>query len=281
MITTSSKFFYGLAGGLLVAAVVYGYTTGGGNVGPISLGYKGGVGDVLGYTLLTVGGVLAAFIGLAATAFRDGDPDVAADMVGDDTAPTAAAPAVSHWPILSAFAIGLVVVGLVLNNVFFVIGLIALGAIAIEWTMQTWAERATGDPAVNRELRNRVMTPFEVPLGGLAIVGIVIFGYSRVFLAVSADNAVWVALAVAAIVFGVGTLLSTRGSIRKDVIAGLLTLGAVVTIVVGIVASLAGERDFHHEPAHGDEPSGEEQGDEHAAAPAAEHEGTMVLEESK
>ena len=52
MITTGSKFFYALAGVLLVAAVVYGYSTGGGEVGPLSLGYKGGVGDHLGYGIL-------------------------------------------------------------------------------------------------------------------------------------------------------------------------------------------------------------------------------------
>lgn len=246
MITTSSKFFYGLAGALLVAAVVYGYTTGGGSVGPISLGYKGGVGDVLGYALLVSAGALAAFVGFATTAFRDADPDVAVEMLGTDTVPNAGAPTASHWPILAAFGATLAVVGLVLNNVFFVLGLILVAAVAIEWTVQTWSERATGDPAVNREIRNRIMLPIEIPLGGIAIVAIMVIGFSRVFLAVSAAAAVWIAFAVAGIVFGVATLLSTRSHIRKDVIAGLLTLAAVVTITVGIIAALAGERDFHH-----------------------------------
>jgi hypothetical protein len=65
MVTTSSKFFYGLAGVGLLAAIVYGIITNGvahGGVldvlsgpgavdavlGPITLGYKGGVGDHLG-----------------------------------------------------------------------------------------------------------------------------------------------------------------------------------------------------------------------------------------
>lgn len=268
MITTSSKFFYGLAGALLLAAVVYGYTTGGGSVGPLSLGYKGGVGDILGYALLVSAGVLAAFVGLATTAFRDADPDVAVDMLGTETVPAAATPTASYWPIIAAFGATLGTVGLVLNNVFFVIGLVIVGAVAIEWTIQTWSERATGDPAVNREIRNRIMLPIEIPLGGIAIVALVVVGFSRVFLAVSAAAAVWVAFAVAAAVFGVGTLLSTRSQIRKDVVAGLLTLAAVVTITVGIIAALTGERDFHH-------PSSE-----HGAASVADDEGAAALEES-
>ena len=47
MITTGSKFFYGLASLLFVTGVVYGYATGGGGVGPVSIGYKGGVGDLV------------------------------------------------------------------------------------------------------------------------------------------------------------------------------------------------------------------------------------------
>ena len=43
---------------------------------------------------------------------------------------------------------------------------LVLGAVAIEWTMQAWSDRATGDPAVNREIRNRVMLPIEVPVAG-------------------------------------------------------------------------------------------------------------------
>lgn len=278
MITTSSKFFYGLAGALLVTAVVYGYTTGGGNVGPISLGYKGAVGDILGYSLLIGGATLAAFVGLATTAFRDADPDVAADMVGTDKVPTPTVPGPSYWPIVGAFGGGLIVVGLVLNNVFFVAGLIVLGAVALEWTMQTWAERATGDPAVNRELRNRIMLPLEVPIAGAAVVAVIIVGYSRVFLALSAENAVWAALVVAALIFGVGTVLSTREQVRKDVVAGVLAVTAVVTIGAGIFAALEGEREFHpHEAEHEtDEDDGH--GDDE---PAAEDEGAAALEESK
>lgn len=245
MITTGSKFFYALAGVLLVAAVVYGYSTGGGGVGPISVGYSGGVGDHMGYGILLVAAVASLFAGFCATAYRDADAEAGAELLGVDTAPTPAAAAPSYWPIIGAFGATMVVVGLVLNNVFFVIGLVVLGAVAVEWVMQTWSERASGDPAVNRELRNRMMFPLEVPLGGALVILLVVVGYSRVFLAVSALGAVWIAMGIATVVFGLGTLLSVRPSVRTDLLAGLLAIGAVVTIGAGVVAGVSGEREFH------------------------------------
>ena len=266
MITTGSKFFYALAGLLLVAAVVYGYSTGGGNVGPLSAGYKGAVGDLVGYSILLGGAAVAAFLGLATTAFRDADPDAGAALLGLDEPQAPADPAASYWPLVGAFGVVHVVIGVVLNNVFFVAGLIALAAVAVEWTMQTWAERATGDPAVNREIRNRIMLPLEVPIAGLLVAGLVIIGYSRVFLTLSADNAVWAALAVAATVFVVGTVLASQSRIRTDLVAGLLVLGALVTIGLGIVSAVNGEREFEH---HSEEES-EDHSEEDSQEPAAE-----------
>ena len=273
MITTGSKFFYGLAGLLFVTAVVYGYTTGGGEVGPISFGYKGAVGDLLGYTLLMGGAAIAAFLGFSSTAFRDADPEAAAEVIGADAPPAPTLPATSYWPMVGAFGVGLVVIGVVLNNVFFVAGLIALGAVALEWTIQAWSERATGDQAVNREIRNRIMLPFEVPIAGALIVAVVVLGYSRVFLAVSKENAVWVALVVAALVFVVGTALAAAPRIRTDLVAGLLVLFAVVTIGLGITAAVSGEREFEH---HGHE--GEEDAPQDDSQRDPEEEGTVSEE---
>ncbi|HAS12288.1 MAG TPA: hypothetical protein DCS55_17525 [Acidimicrobiaceae bacterium] len=245
MITTGSKFFYGVAALLAFAAVVYGYASGGGGVGPISFGYKGGVGEHLGYGILLAGAVSALFAGFCVTAFRDADPEPTAALLGADTVPAATTTGSSFWPVVGAFGVVLTVVGVVLNNVFFVAGLIALGAVAIEWTMQAWADRATGDPAVNREIRNRIMFPIEVPLAGILAIAIVIVGYSRVFLAVSKLGAVWIALAIAATIFVIGTILSLRPRIRTDLVAGVLAAAAVVTIGLGIFGAVAGEREFH------------------------------------
>lgn len=272
MITTGSKFFYAFAGLLFMAAAVYGYSTGGGGIGPVSFGYKGSVGDLLGYTILVGGAVASAFVGFTQTAFRDADPQASAELLASEVPRATSTPGTSYWPIVGAFGAGLVTIGLVLNNVFFVAGLIALGAVALEWTMQAWAERATGDPAVNREIRYRLMLPLEVPIAGALIVAVVIIGYSRVFLAVSAANAVWAALAVAATIFVIGTVLGSRPRIRTDLIAGLLVLGAVLTIGLGITAAVTGEREFeeHHEEEDHSEEGGSESGEETEGATVAE-----------
>ena len=254
MITTGSKFFYALAALLAVAAVVYGYSTGGGEVGPLSVGYKGAVGDIVGYTILVTGTAASLFLGFASTAFRDADPEAAAELLGlpptSEAVPDRVTPPVaSYWPVVGAFGLGLALIGVVLNNVFFVAGLIVLGAVAIEWTIQAWSERATGDPAVNREIRNRLMFPIEVPVAGALAIGIVVIGFSRVFLTASRDGAVWVAIALAGVIFLGGTILSTRDRLRSDLVAGILALAAVATIALGTFAAVRGERTFeHHEP---------------------------------
>ncbi len=275
MITTGSKFFYGLGTLLLVAAVVYGYATGGGEVGPLSVGYKGAVGDHLGYGVLLVLSAASLFMGFCTTAFRDADPEAGAELLGAETPSQVPTPGTSWWPVVGAFGVGLTVVGVVLNNVFFVAGLIALGAVALEWTIQAWSDRATGDPAVNREIRNRIMLPIEVPVAGALAIAVVVVGYSRVFLAVSKLGAVWVALAVAATIFIVATVLSTRPQVRSDVVAALLAVGAVATIGLGIFGAVAGERDFEvHHGEEEEEHSEEEDG-------SADEDGALVLEESE
>lgn len=250
MIPTGSKFFYGLAGLLALAAALYGYASGGGGVGPISVGFKGGVGEHLGYGILVAAAVAALFTGFSSTAFRDADPIPSSEHLGDQPMPAATPTSSSFWPVVGAFGVVLTVVGVVLNNVFFVAGLIALGAVAVEWTMHAWSDRATGDPAVNREIRNRIMFPIEVPLAGVLAITIVVIGYSRVFLAVSKLGAVWIALAIAATIFIIGTILSLRPRIRTDLVAGVLAAAAVVTIGLGIFGAVAGERDFEH---HGED----------------------------
>ncbi len=276
MITTGSKFFYALAGLLLVTAVVYGYATGGGEVGPLSGGYKGGVGDHVGYGILLFAALASAFAGFCATAFRDADPEAAAAVLGVEAPPQPTAPGASYWPVVGAFGVALTVVGVVLNNVFFVAGLVVLGAVAIEWTMQAWADRATGDPAVNREIRNRVMFPIEIPVAGALAILVVVIGYSRVFLAASQLGAVWIAIGIAATIFLLGTVLSLRPRIRGDVVAGILAAAAIVTIGLGIFGAVAGERDFEH---HGEETEHSDDAGSGAEAEQSE-EGAVSAEES-
>ena len=105
MITTGSKWFYGLGLVSLVLAAAYGWTTGGNGLGPVSVGYKGGVGDHFGYTVLFVAAVISFGLGIASLAMRDADPEAQAQVAGVDQVPTVTPAGVSYWPVVGAFGV--------------------------------------------------------------------------------------------------------------------------------------------------------------------------------
>lgn len=248
MLTTGFKLYVGYFVGAVAAAVVFGYTTGGNHLGPLTAGYKGSVGDHLGYTVLLVTGLLAGAMAVLMIAFRDAGPKAAAELlgVGVDTVPDQRPVGPSYWPLIGAVGAGTLVIGLVVNAAVFVLGAVILAVVAIEWAMQAWADRATGDPEVNRELRDRIMGPIELPvLAALAIVAVPLAA-SRLFLTVTAFGAVWVATALAGVVFVAAVIITMRPRLSRNVVAGMVLVGAVALIASGIVAAVVGQRDFHH-----------------------------------
>ncbi|MGH9213837.1 MAG: hypothetical protein ACRD2C_24665 [Acidimicrobiales bacterium] len=264
MITTGTKWFFGLGIVTLTLAAVYGWTTGGNGLGPVTVGYNGGVGDHFGYGVLVAAGVVSLFQGTVLTAWRDADPQAEAEVARLAVVPAVRPAGVSYWPAIAAFGAALVVVGLATEPILFVVGLIVLGIVLAEWTVQTWADHATGDPATNARLRNRLMNPIEFPAAGALAVGIVVVSVSRVLLAVSELGAVWVAGAVAVIVLAAGAMVASRPRLSSNVVVALLLVAAIVVIGLGVAGGVAGEREFH--------PFGTEPADER------EHEGAMPAE---
>jgi hypothetical protein len=244
MLTTGFKLFFGYFVAAASAAVLFGYTTGGNHVGPLTLGYKGSIGDHQGYVVLMTTAFVAAALSLLLVAFRDADPRSAAELLGTDQVPVQRPAAASYWPLIGAFGAGAVLLGLVLSRVVFVAGLLVLAIVGVEWMMQAWADRATGDPEVNRELRNRIMQPIEIPVGAALAIVAVPLCISRVLLAVSEDAAVFVGIGVAASVLLVAWLLATRPRLSKNVLAGVVLFGGVALLTAGIVAASIGERDI-------------------------------------
>lgn len=245
MITTGTKWFLGLGIVTLAMAAAYGWTTGGTGLGPVSVGYKGGVGDLFGYGILLAAGLLSLTQGLILAAWRDADPQAQAQVAALDAVPSARPATVSYWPAIAAFGAGLVVVGLVSEPLLFIFGLIVLGIVLIEWTVQTWADNATGDPATNRRIRNRLMNPIEFPVGGALAVAVVIISFSRLFLATSKDGAVIGAAILAAAVLALGWVLAARPRISANVVVGLLLAIAVAIIGIGVASGIAGQREYH------------------------------------
>lgn len=253
MFTTGSKWFFGLGLVSLVLAAAYGWTTGGNGLGPVTAGYKGGVGDHFGYTLLVSIGLAGLLLGLLAVATRDAAPSALAELAGTEVAPAVSPPAhLSYWPIVGAFGAGLVVLGLVISNVLFVAGFFVLLAVTVEWMVLAWSDRATGDPETNRLVRNRVMGPFEVPLAGFLVVAGTVAALSRVLLTSSELGAVWVATALGIGILAIGALIATRPHISSNVIAGLLALCAVGVVAAGVASAARGERVIEHHEEEGE-----------------------------
>jgi hypothetical protein len=245
MLTTGSKWFLGLGLVSFVLAAAYGWTTGGDGLGPITVGYYGGVGDHLGYAMLVSVGTCATFLGLLAVAIRDSDSSALAQVAGTETAPTLAPPAhLAYWPVVGAFGVALVVLGLVISNVLFCVGLIVLLAAGVEWMVLAWSDRATGDPDTNAQVRSRMMSPFEVPLASVLIGGGSIAALSRVFLTVSEHGAIVAATVAGVVVFAIGALLATRPKLSPNFVAGLLVVAALGVVGAGVVSAAHGEREM-------------------------------------
>ena len=277
MLTPGFKLFFGFGVLAAVGAVVYGVATGdpGGAdylgvvdraawKGVISLGWQGGVGDHTGFIVLFFAALVGCGLGCMLVAFRDADAESVGELSPTGETPPSVAPThPSYWPPLLAFAAAVVVIGLVTHAAIFVIGLILAGVVTFEWMVTAWADRATGDPAANRALRNRLMAPIEIPVLGAASVAILVVGGSRVLLAVSEFSAVWIAAGVSAVILLVAMLFVARPRISKSVITTVLAFAAVAVVAAGIVAAAAGSYDHGHADDHGTDDAGEvHEGDE-------------------
>jgi hypothetical protein len=242
MFTTGSKWFLGLAGGALVLAWAYGWTTGGNGLGPLTFGYKGGVGDHLGYALLVSIAAAALVLGLLAVAIRDADSSAVAQVAGTERAPVLPAPShASYWPAVGAFAVAVILLGLVISNVLFIVGFFLLIGVGVEWMVLAWSDRATGDPEVNHQLRARLMAPFEIPLAGVLIAGGTVAAFSRVFLAVSEHGAVAAAIVGGTLVFVLGIVFAARPRMSSNVMAAVLVIVALGDITGGVIGANHGE----------------------------------------
>ena len=261
MFKSGSKFLFGLAALGFVSAILYGIATSDQGpidsfLGPITLGYKGGVGDHVGYTILISLSFLALFLGVFLSSLRDADPDAEAQLVGLETVPDAPTPTTAnYWPVVAGFSAAALVIGLAVRPAMFAVGMVGLTICVVEWAARAWADRATGDPAVNDAIRNRFMYPVEIP--GLAVLGIggMVLAVSRILLALPKIGSYLVFGLVPAIVLGLGYLVIAKPKLSQSAIAAMLLVGGIAILGGGVAAAVAGEREHggEHEEEHGGE----------------------------
>ena len=235
MFTTGSKFFFGLAAAAIAAAIIY---------------WVGTDLEFFGVIVLLSLAAVASFLGGVIIAFRDADLDApaveaasAADAEGIARAPRVSP---SMWPIIGAFGLGLVAIGLVYDRRWFLGGLVVLVATTIEWTVQAWADRASDDPEYNARVRARLMHPLEFPILGALAVLIVIFGFSRIMLAIPKSAAVGAFIGLGAMVLVIAAILSAPRRVSGAVLSSVLVLGGVGILTAGVVGASTGERDELH-----------------------------------
>lgn len=274
MITTGSKWFYGVAAAAFLAALVYGGATNPSEVGMstltgvLTLGYKGGVGDQVGYSILVAVLGASLFLGSVAGVTRDAGAEEGAAALELETIPEVAAPPRgSYWPVVGAFGVGAAAIGLATDSLLVLVGLAAIVIATFEWAITAWSDRATGDPEVNRAIRRRVMLPFEVPVLGVLGIGVFVLAVSRMLLALPKAGVYVLFGVVPVLVLVIGFVLASRPKINRSVVAALCVVGALAVLAGGVASVIVGPREIeHHDADHGDEA-------EHEGAPA------LVLEE--
>ena len=246
MLTTGFRLWFGLCMAAVMAAVFAGYTSGATETGPISVGWKGGIGNHVSYVIILSAAAGLALVGLMAVAFRDADAEAQAEVLGMDEAPeTQAVVGNSLWPIFGALGIGAVAVGLVVHPAIFVIGLCILVAVGVEWTMTNWSEKVSGDTEANAVARENLMRPIEIPVLGTIGIGVLVLAVSRVFLTSSVNGAVVVATIAGLVVFGGAMTVSRRPEMPRRAVRSILFVGCVVVLLAGILSAVNGEREFH------------------------------------
>lgn len=280
MITRGSKYFFAAAAVGYLTALVYGFVTGaaahGGVldvfsngdivntvVGPISFGWKGWVGDQVGYSILMGFAGVMVVLGGFTSAFRDGSPEALAQLQGATVERGEITGArvdlrvvtpqgLSMWPMVAAMSAGVAVVGLAVNTILFGIGCAGLVIAGLEWTVKAWSERATGDPVRNKAIRDHLMHPLEIPIGAVLGAALVIFCMSRILLAVPKVGAVFFIISIATVVFVVAILLASRPDLKRSVTVGALLVFGLLIIAGGIWGGVAGPRETEE---HSDEES--------------------------
>jgi hypothetical protein len=235
MFTTGSKLFLGATVLAFVAAIVFGLSKGG------SAGWLGVIG------LLSAALVFAFLFGVN---YYTHDGNVSAMSENATIDAPAAQPPVgrSMWPVVAAVAVGAIAVGAQSKPIVFKAGVVVLLAAVIEWMVQGWSERASGDPAYNAGLRRRMLHPLEFPVLAAAGLAAVIYSFSRIMLWINKSGGPVVFIIAGALVLFGGFLFASKPSLKKGVITGVCAIAALGLVSTGAVMAVDGQRTIEHHP---------------------------------
>ncbi len=103
-------------------------------------------------------------------------------------------------------------------------------------TDQLTDEKPAPAPDVHPETRQGLLLPIVMPLGFFLGIGLLLFGFSRVLLSVSAAAATVIALVVAASILGVATIVASRERLSNGTLFSMIGVVAGVAMLAGGIA---------------------------------------------
>ena len=162
---------------------------------------------------------------------------------GNTAAATLDTPTPSMWPIVGAPGFALVLVGTITTPIVFILGIVAILAALVEWTVQAWSERSSGDVAYNASIRERILNPIEYPILAAVGIAVIIFSFSRVMLAINKDAGAIIFIVAASAISLVGLLISVRPQLKKGIVQTIAVLAAVGLVGAGIASMGFGLRE--------------------------------------
>ena len=92
---------------------------------------------------------------------------------------------------------------------------------------------------MRKETRDRLVLPILVPVGSLAVIGAVLWGFSRILLSVTANAATGTALVVALSIVVFAGIAASRPQVRFSAVAAMAGAVAGVSMLAGGIALIA------------------------------------------
>ncbi|CAB4751813.1 MAG: hypothetical protein F2712_01010 [Actinobacteria bacterium] len=149
----------------------------------------------------------------------------------------------SMWPLVTSIGVVLLALGLVTSSLVFFSGLVVvLGALA-EWMVQSWSERASKDKKYNALARKRILNPIEFPVLAALGLGVVIYSFSRIMLAVDKTTGALLFIVLGSVVLIAGILFVLKPNLNRSLVVAICSLGAVGIFATGILSATTGMRE--------------------------------------
>ncbi|MGZ8639917.1 MAG: cupredoxin domain-containing protein [Actinomycetota bacterium] len=106
-------------------------------------------------------------------------------------------------------------------------------------TDQMTNERPAPAPDTHPETRQGLLLPIAIPIGAFVVIGLVLFGFSRVLLSVSSHAATAVALIVAVTIMAAATIVASRERLSNGALFSMVGVVAGVAMLAGGIAIVA------------------------------------------